>query len=110
MKRSKWCKYCICNKQTPVCSGIMGYDRCIRKFKGLPDIAEQSIQTYRELLAKQIKTERRKSRISVLSLYKERCLSYINCARMLDHEKSAKVAKTVQAIKEYRALRKEKKQ
>lgn len=108
MKRSKWCKYCDASKQIPVCSGIMGYDRCIRKFKGIQDIAEQQLQNYRDWLAKRIRKIRKDNRNenyrqgdTALILSVE-SYSFKKCAAMLDPEKSARVAARVQEIKEWR--------
>lgn len=108
MKRSKWCKHCDASKQKPACSCIMNYDRCLRKFTGLKDISERTLQAYRDSLAKRIKKLRkdnldRKYAADKNALIISTGLYYLKeCARMLDQEKSALVAARVQEIKEWR--------
>lgn len=87
MKRSKWCKYCPPSKKhinLGLCERIISNCPC----GGPVNNAEDILQQYRDRLAKLVRETR----------YIEDN-GFIECARMLDPEKSARVAACVQEIK-----------
>lgn len=109
MKRSKWCKYCTPSKKhinLGLCERIISNCPC-----GVPvNNAEYILQQYRDSFAKEIRAQ--KTNIRAINKLQNGALgkkfkgpvlrTLINCARMLDPEKSARVAATVQEIKEWR--------
>lgn len=102
MKRSKWCKYCHGKLNCFYTNNDVAEGCIIAKGHDIY-FSQRVLQRYRDSMAKRIKKLRKCFRENrVLVSPRVILVEVINCAHMLDQEKSAKVAARVQEIKEWR--------